>query len=632
VNLSRVQIGGIGALILATVAAFFVVQHLKIQTPLIQGAPAPLPSAFDPLNGVHGRGEPRGCYSHPPKGQPSVPVDYRHALVTFYLQHKPDHVAVYIVDTAGNIIDTLTTNYDFPRVNVRNPPGAFVWNGHDQNTDGIAPDGTYYYRVVFLGQDRTVAIDKPITLTTTLPHPHIVSVSPALIAPVGATGVSGATAPSVSPATANETKLTYAGTAGARAFAEIIRTDLPGGPRVAYTFKLPPHGHTAIWNGRIHGRPAPAGTYLIGLQATNPACDVGTFPAEMPPVPGTTSHAGVTVRYLAAQVPNTPVPAGDDATVYVDSRRHAYSWKLFLAGRPRVLASGQSTSYRLGVPLPPGGPGLYGLSLSYPGHHAVVPLVASTPAEATPHSVLVVLPALTWQGLNPVDDRGDGLPDTLNSGGPIQLARPLVAGLPSDFADIEAFLAELDQAGFHYDLTTDLGLLSDPVGTLQAHHGVVFAGSEMWLPSSLATTLKDYVSAGGHVLAIGTHSLVRTVTIRGGVALDPTAPAARDTFGAQRGAVVAGNRSLAFKFGDPLGLFTTGSGAFSGLSRFQVIAPPPGAVASTLGIAKSQTAIAGFELGSGAVVEVGLDDFGLRLATDADFRALLARTWRLLGS
>ena len=632
--MSRIQIGGIAALIIATVAAFFIVQHLKIQTPLINGQPAPAPSAFDPVNGVSGPGEPRGCYSRPPKGQLPVPVDYRHVYVTFYLQHQPDHVAVYIVDTAGDVIDTLKTNYDFPRTGVRNPPGAFVWNGHDQNTGTTAPHGTYYYKVVFQSQSRTVQIAKPIKLVTTLPHPKVVRVSPSLISPVGATGASGAaaTAPSLAPATANETRFTYTGTAGTRAYAEIIRTDLPGGPRVVYSFKLPPHGHTAIWNGRIHGQPAPAGTYLIGLQAIDAACHVGTFPAEMPPVPGTTPHAGVTVRYLAALVPNTAVPAGDDATVYVDSRRHAYSWKLFLAGRPRVLASGQSSSYVLRVPLPATGPGLYGLSLSYPGHHAVVPLVASAPAGATPHAVLVVLPALTWQGLNPVDDEHDGIPNTLASGGPVQLERPLVSGLPSDFADVEALLEELDQAGFHYDLTTDLGLVSDPVATLQRYHGIVFAGSEMWLPSSLGETLKDYVSAGGHVLAIGTRSLVRSVTVRGSEAVDPTAPAAADAFGAKHGAIVTGNKSLAFKFSDPLGLFSTGSGAFSGLSQFQIIAPPAGSVASTLGIARDQTAIVGFKLGSGAVVEIGLDDFGLRLVADADFRALLARTWRLLGS
>ena len=45
--------------------------------------------------------------------------------------------------------------------------------------------------------------------------------------------------------------------------------------------------------------------------------------------------------------------------------------------------------------------------------------------------MLVVLPALTWQGHNPVDDNGDGLPDTLDAGVPIELDRPLADGLPA---------------------------------------------------------------------------------------------------------------------------------------------------------------------------------------------------------
>jgi hypothetical protein len=124
------------------------------------------------------------------------------------------------------------------------------------------------------------------------------------------------------------------------------------------------------------------------------------------------------------------------------------------------------------------------------------------------------------------------------------------------------------------------------------------------------------------------------VTIRGGQALDPGRPATTDIFGARPGALVSANRILAVKFSDPFGLFSTGSGTFSRLRSFRAIQPPVGATgqASIAGIAVQQPAIAGFPVGKGAVVEIGLDDFGLRLASDPDFRALLARAWRLLGS
>ncbi|MHB8692446.1 MAG: N,N-dimethylformamidase beta subunit family domain-containing protein [Solirubrobacteraceae bacterium] len=651
-GLSRLQLGAFGALVAASVAAFFIIQHLKVATPLIQGAPAPLPAAFDPVGGGSGPGEPRSCMNV--RNGVHVPIDYRQTYVTFYLQHQPDHVAVYIVDTASNVVRTLAENYNFRRTGVRNPPGAFVWNGKEDNGQ-LAPDGTYYYRVVFLGQDRTIPIDHPITLTTTPPRPRVVSVSPPLISPVavagGVTGQGGATTGQggattsqggattgqggATPAAPAATEIHYTGADGLRSFVTVIRTDLPGGPREVYSFKLPRRGSTATWNGRIRGVPAPAGTYLLGLRVIDDACHVGVFPPENPPVPGTTRHAGVTVRYLAAEVPNVAVPAGAVATVYVDSRRHPYTWKLFRAGRTRVLASGNSSSFALSVPLPAsGGAGLYGLSISYPGQHTLAPLLASAPAAQASRNVLVVVPALTWQGVNPVDDDNDGLPDTLTAGGPIQLARPLVNGLPADFANEQALLATLDHAGFHYDLTTDLGLLQNPAAVLARHRGVVFAGNETWVPGALASALKTFVAAGGHVLSLGTDALRRTVTIRGGQALDPSQPGATDIFGARPGALVTGNRILAVKFSDPFGLFSTGSGTFSQLRSFRAIQPPVGATgqASIAGIAVQQPAITGFPVGKGAVVEIGLDDFGLRLASDPDFRALLARTWRLLGS
>ena len=46
--MSRLPLTAFGALIVATVAAFFVTQHLKVSTPLIAGFPHPSPSAISP--------------------------------------------------------------------------------------------------------------------------------------------------------------------------------------------------------------------------------------------------------------------------------------------------------------------------------------------------------------------------------------------------------------------------------------------------------------------------------------------------------------------------------------------------------------------------------------------------------
>ena len=108
----------------------------------------------------------------------------------------------------------------------------------------------------------------------------------------------------------------------------LYRTDLPGKPRIVKSFKTKWGSTEATWDGLIDGQPAPAGTYLDGLDVTDDACNIGKFPPLMPPPPGTTPHAGVTVRYLAAQPPMTPDAGRSTATVYVDARGIAYRWGL----------------------------------------------------------------------------------------------------------------------------------------------------------------------------------------------------------------------------------------------------------------------------------------------------------------
>ena len=49
---NRLSIIAFAALVVATIAAFFVTQHLKVTTPLIQGEPRPVPGAINPLHGV----------------------------------------------------------------------------------------------------------------------------------------------------------------------------------------------------------------------------------------------------------------------------------------------------------------------------------------------------------------------------------------------------------------------------------------------------------------------------------------------------------------------------------------------------------------------------------------------------
>ncbi len=426
-------------------------------------------------------------------------------------------------------------------------------------------------------------------------------------------------------------KIQYKGTERGTVSVRLYRTDLPGAPRLVKSFKA--GEFQAYWDGLIRKRPAPAGTYLAGLDVTDAACNVGRFPPLMPPVPGSTVHAGVTVRYLAAQPSLTPAPAGSAAAVYVDARGEPYRWTLWRVGARRPSGRGAQRGYLLRVKLPPAqGAGLYQLVITSGAHRTDVPLLASYPAARHGPRILVVVPALTWQGRNPVDDPPqDGLPNTLDAGGPIELNRVLANGLPGGFADEAAFLAYLDRANLPYDLTSDIALIQGTGPTLAGHSGVVLAGTERWIPASLGTDLRSYVEDGGHVLSLGIDSLRRVVRIRGTTAVAPSAPASSDVFGARPGTVVINNTDLITVIEDGLRIFSGTSGAFQGYRSFEPIhVMAPGRLLSAAGTTNSTQAIVGYQLGRGTVVDVGLVGFGSSLAHNLDARELVSRLWTLL--
>ncbi|MGI8507160.1 MAG: hypothetical protein ACR2MK_10255 [Solirubrobacteraceae bacterium] len=609
----RLPVAAFVALAVATVAAFFVTQHLKVTTPLLAGVPAPAPAAINPIDG-------KACRVRTRTGAFKL-VSHRSMLVSFYLQHRSDDIDVYIVGSDGTtIVNTLASG-----VHMRAKPQpvrkAFTWNG-DTQSGSVAPDGTYYIRVSLIHQGRSFLISnnagpEPVTVETVPPRPKVTAVTPHLIPQ-----------PGVAAAT-----IRFTGTRHLSGRILIYRTDLPGAPQLVKSFASR-RGSTSTWDGTLTGGlPAPQGTYLVGLEVTDRACNTGRFPPELPPVAGTTANAGVTVRYLAAQPPLIPVPAGSAATVYVDARRHAYRWTLTRPGTRRTLASGATSAYQLQVPLPAaGGAGLYELALRWGTHRTAVPLVASARAGGGAARVLVVLPALTWQGANLVDDDGDGLPNTLLAGDRIELGRPLADGLPAGLGDQAALVAYLHSAHLSYDLTTDLALAQGTGPSLASRPGVVLAGDERWLPPRLAAALRSYASAGGHVLSLGIDSLRRGVTLAGGAAYDPTAPRPIDALGARAGPLARTHGALILAGSDGLRIFSGTSGALRGYRAYQPFAPVAAGrvVSSAAGVASTQPAIIGYRLGRGIVIDVGLPGFGSSLAHNFDAQQLLDRIWSVL--
>jgi hypothetical protein len=228
-------------LVAATIVAFFVTQHLKVQTPLIRGTPAPVPAAINPLHGVP-------CF-----GRNSAST-----TISFYLD-RTDDVDVYVIDADGNIVRTVASGRHMPK-GVRKPYGVFHWDG--RLSDGrVAPDGTYHFRVVLRHEGRGIDLTGvPVKVKTTTPRPVVLSVSPQVI-------------PSASGST--NVTIRFAGNETRAATVLVYRAGLPGGPRLVKTFLVSGTGQPAVWNGTINGRPAPRGSYRVGLEVTDAACNTG---------------------------------------------------------------------------------------------------------------------------------------------------------------------------------------------------------------------------------------------------------------------------------------------------------------------------------------------------------------------
>jgi hypothetical protein len=633
----RLPVAAFVALAILTVAAFFFTQHLKVSTPLVAGNPKPHPAAINPVSG--------GVCPYPSGAHGRLkPTSFRRMKVSFYLLNKTDDVDVDIVTPDGELVDQIAS--DVKMIGGKNAKRkGFTWDGRT-SSGRIAPAGVYDIKVVLHHQDRSVIISDPSTGTV---RPVTVQTRPPAIRVTSVTGADG-TRPAVIPAPAGgAATIRYAGTGKLRPQIQIYRVGVTGRLHLVKTFFATTSGGTSEWDGTLkHKRPAPQGTYLVGLKLTDASCTRVRWPASLHPAPGSTAHAGVTVRYLAAQPSLAPVPAGSTATVEVDSRRHHYRWALRRVGSDQVVASGSSSSVSLRVKLPAGGAGLYGLALRWGAHRTVVPLIAggsgsgsagSASGDTSPTSrssrghVLVVLPALTWQGLNPVDDDGDGIPNTLQSGEPVRLQRPLLDTPPPGFADESALIAYLRRAHLKFDLTTDLALI-DGVGPSLSHYsGVALAGDERWLPASAGASLSTYVQQGGRVLSLGIASLQRSVTVRGGQALDPGRPHRVDVLDARPRPIERTHGALLLVQRDRLGIFRGGATALSGYRTYQPFGPvrSPARLLSAAGVSSRSPAVIGYRLGHGDVVDIGLPRFASSLAHEVEAKELLGRVWSLLS-
>ena len=272
------------ALAIVTIAAFFVEQHLKVSTPLVAGNPKPHPATINPVAG--------GVCPYPSgaHGRPK-PTSFRRMKVSFYLLNKSDNVDVDIVTPTGELVKQIAT--DVPMIGGKHPKRVpFVWDG--RTTDGrIAPDGTYDIKVVLLHQDRSVIIqnttsgdDRTVTVQTRPPKIRVTSVTGA-----------GRGRPAVISGPGGAATIHYTGTGKLRPQIQIYRVGPGGRLTLVKTYAATTSGGTSLWDGTLrHKRPAPAGTYVIGLRLKDAACTTTHWPATRDPLPGSVRGATVTVR------------------------------------------------------------------------------------------------------------------------------------------------------------------------------------------------------------------------------------------------------------------------------------------------------------------------------------------------
>jgi hypothetical protein len=266
---TRLPVLAFAALVVATVAAFFITQHLKVSTPLLAGFPRPVPAAINPVAGVN-------CYD-PAVGKR---LDYRQMSISFYLLNQSDRVDVWVVNSSGQIVATLARG-TFMTGGSRAVRKQFVWKGRE-NTGALAPDGVYYVRVRLLRQGRSVTISDssgpvPFRVITKPPKPLITRVSPQVIH----------TAPR------SAVRIDFTGNGSRLATVLIYRRSRNGHPALVKSFIA--GGHSTTWDGLIRKRPAPPGSYYVGLEVTDAACNTASFPPSLHSLTGGSGALKVTV-------------------------------------------------------------------------------------------------------------------------------------------------------------------------------------------------------------------------------------------------------------------------------------------------------------------------------------------------
>jgi hypothetical protein len=589
-------------LVVATIAAFFVTQQLKSEFPLVIRF-AVKPKQFSP-NGDR----------------------YRDSTQVGFDLSEPANVTFSIMDGEGNEVRRLVDDREL----AGDAKHRFRWDGRD-DAGVVVPDGLYRMRVLRRDEARVIDSSKKVRVDRRPPDAELVSATPNVIAPN-------------EPGQQPEVTLRYHGPRNSAPEFRVFRTDDAPEPHVVRRFRG--EGNSGVWHGEVavgpeRTAPAPDGDYAFTVSVRDKAGNLTVAPAGVPRPGSARPGSGVSVRSFTLSGPLEVVPAGTVAALEVGPIDRSLDFVVSRLGDPKPIRRGSRIGGRLRVGIPSSTrTGVYVVRVRAGRQRAVWPIaVAGLPqskrAAARPRA-LVVLPAISWQGLNAVDGDFDGFADSFPKARSLGLDRPFAGGgLPPRFgAEVAPLLRYLDRERLAYDLTTDLSLARGNGPALGNAPGVAFAGSALWLPEPLLRRLRDEVEDGLRVASFGADAFRRSVRVRDSRLVDPTRLRV-NAFGEATSPLTTSSA--------PLTVFEDGLGLFEGLDSFigdftdfeQSRRLPTGArpIASA-GRDPNAPAFVAYGLGGGIVIRSGTAQWARQLdesALSVEVPAVTRRIWRLLA-